>query len=103
MSNNSIIFEYDSKKSEANREKHRIGLGEAKELWLAIGVEVKARTVDEPRFLRIGKLKGKLYSCVYTVRGNAIRLISVRRSRDDEAELYEKRIQNEERAADKEN
>ena len=60
-------FEYDPEKSALNQKKHGISLEEAKALWLAVGVEIQGRTEDEPRFLRIGKLKGRLHSCVYTV------------------------------------
>ena len=34
-------FEYDSKKSQLNRQKHGISLEEAKELWLVIGIEIR--------------------------------------------------------------
>jgi uncharacterized DUF497 family protein len=43
----------------------------------------------EPRFLVIGKIKGKHWSAVITYRGGTIRTISARRSRDEEIELYE--------------
>ncbi|KAF0113058.1 MAG: hypothetical protein FD163_21 [Hyphomonadaceae bacterium] len=41
------------------------------------------------RVLRFfGKVGDKLWTAVYTMRGENIRLISVRRSRDDETEIY---------------
>lgn len=83
-----INFEYDPAKSEKNREKHGISLEAARALWRTAGVEVAARTTDEPRFLRIGKVEGKLYSAVFTLREGRIRLISVRRSRELEAAIY---------------
>ena len=89
-------FEYDSKKSQLNRQKHGISLEEAKELWLLIGIEIQARTEDEPRLLRIGKFKEKFYSCIYTSRKDVIRLISARRSRREEEKIYEEKIKNEE-------
>ncbi|OGT63557.1 MAG: hypothetical protein A3E85_04580 [Gammaproteobacteria bacterium RIFCSPHIGHO2_12_FULL_45_12] len=81
-------FAYDKNKSATNKAKHDISLEEAKELWQVPSVEVEARTIDEPRFMVIGKLNGKFYSCIYTLRGNAIRLISARRSRKTEEEIY---------------
>jgi uncharacterized DUF497 family protein len=48
-----------------------------------------ARTTDEPRWLLIGKIDEKHWSAIITRRGENIRLISVRRSRDEEVELYE--------------
>ena len=89
-------FEYDPEKSALNQKKHGVSLEEAKALWLAVRVEIQGRTEDEPRFLRIGKLKGRLHSCVYTVRQDVIRLISARRSRKEEEKIYEERIKDEE-------
>ncbi len=84
----SVKFEYDSKKSKLNKEKHGIFLEEAKQLWLLLGVEYgEAKTLYEPRIMRIGELNGKLYS--YTIRGsNTIRLISARCSYKKEETLY---------------
>ncbi|MBC8212733.1 MAG: BrnT family toxin, partial [Gammaproteobacteria bacterium] len=44
---------------------------------------------DEPRFLVIGLIAHKHWSAVITYRGSTIRIISVRRSRKKEVELYE--------------
>lgn len=83
-------FEFDPHKSRSNREKHGIDFEEAQKLWLDEDrLEIPARTTDEPRWLVIGKIKGKHWSAVITYRNEAIRLISVRRSRDEEVELYE--------------
>lgn len=38
----------------------------------------------------IGQIAGKHWSAIVTYRSNMIRLISVRRSRADEVELYER-------------
>lgn len=81
-------FEFDPNKSALNKKKHGIALGEAKALWSCLSVELKAKTVDEPRFMIIGQLGGKFYSCIYTTRGDVIRLISARRSRKSEEEIY---------------
>ncbi len=63
---------------------------EAKQLWLDTElVEVPAKTTDELRCLVVGKMYGKHWSGVITYRGNRIRLISVRRSRTEEVEIYE--------------
>jgi len=81
-------FEYDHEKSLANHAKHGISLEEAKLLWSVPVVEIEARTVDESRFMVIGKIKGKFYSCVFTKRADVIRLISARRSRKSEEKVY---------------
>ena len=83
-------FEYDPTKSAENKRKHGIDFEEAQQLWEDSGlVEIPARTTDEPRWLLVGKLDQKCWSAVITRRGENIRLISVRRSRDDEVMIYE--------------
>lgn len=85
-------FEFDEKKSKANKEKHGIDFIEAQKMWLGLTLEIPARTVDEPRALVIGIIAGKLWSAVITRRSEQlIRLICVRRSRDYERKLYEKK------------
>lgn len=90
--NFNMEFEYDPLKSEINTKKHGVSFEEARLLWTVPSIEIQARTVDEPRFMMIGKMNGKCYSCIYTVRGSAIRIISVRRSRRKEEALYNEHI-----------
>jgi len=52
-------------------------------------LEVPARTADEPRYLEIGRIKGKHWSAVATYRHEKVRIISVRRSRHEEVTIYE--------------
>jgi uncharacterized protein len=47
------------------------------------------KTIDEPRFLVIGKISGKHWSGIITYRAEKIRIISVRRSRQEEVDIYE--------------
>lgn len=89
-------FEFDPQKSRLNREKHGISLEEAARLWSVPAVEIEARTADEPRLMMIGQFEGKCYSCIFTRRGDKIRLISARRSRRKEEEIYDAYIRKEE-------
>lgn len=83
-------FEFDEAKSQANLNKHGIDFVAAQELWSdPYLLEVRAKTEDEPRFLLNGKIGEKHWSAVVTYREGRIRLISVRRSRKKEIELYE--------------
>jgi uncharacterized DUF497 family protein len=85
-----MVFEYDPHKSAENKRKHGIDFQDAQGLRADPGVlEIPARTSDEPRWLLVGKIDGKHWSAIITRRGENIRLISVRRSRDEEAALYE--------------
>jgi uncharacterized DUF497 family protein len=83
-------FEFDPRKSQSNQEKHGIDFVAAQAIWEDPALlEIPARTLDEPRWLVIGRIGRKHWSAVITLRGQAIRLISVRRSRPEEIQLYE--------------
>ncbi len=83
-------FEYDLTKSKVNQQKHGIDFDEARELWNDDDlIEIPAKNIDEPRFLVVAQIDGKFWSAVITYRGDKIRIISVRRSRPEEIELYE--------------
>lgn len=84
------MFEFDKKKSDINKSKHSIDFNEAQELWLDSDLlEIPLKTSDEERFIVIGKIAGKHWSGIITYRDDNIRIISVRRSRKEEVELYE--------------
>ncbi len=83
-------FEYDPQKSHDNLCKHGINFEETKRLWDDVDlIEIPARTEDEPRYLVIAKIGQTHWSAVITHRGETIRIISARRSRQEEKEIYE--------------
>ncbi len=83
-------FQFDPEKSGKNKEKHGIDFYEAQALWGdADLIEIPARTTDEPRFMVIGKIGAVHWSGVITSRGDAVGIISVRRSRNEEIAIYE--------------
>ena len=85
-----MSFEFDSRKSAVNKEKHGIDFLEAQGLWDDPDVlQIPVKTSDVPRFLVIGKILETHWSGVITYRGEKIRIISVRRSRKEEVALYE--------------
>lgn len=74
----------------SNLEKHGIDFQTAQEIWNDPDLlEVQTKSEDEERFLLIGRIGEKHWSAVVTYRNQRIRLISVRRSREKEVELYE--------------
>ena len=84
------MFEFDEPKSRANAGKHGIDFTQAQNLWRdPYLIEIPALTVDEPRYLVIGRIGVKHWSAVITYRGENIRIISVRRSPPEEVALYE--------------
>jgi uncharacterized protein len=83
-------FEFDLDKSENNQQKHAIDFVEAQALWNDGGLLiVPAKSVDEDRFVAIGRIEAKHWAAIYTMRGAHIRIISVRRARVEEITRYE--------------
>jgi len=83
-------FEFDQNKSLSNAEKHGINFVEAQAIWLdPCLIEVQASFTDEARSLVVGIIRGKHWSAITTYRAPNIRIISVRRSRKSEVDLYE--------------
>jgi len=84
------MFEFNAQKSDTNKKKHGIDFYEAQALWDDSDlIEVPVKTSDEPRCLVIGKISGKHWSAIITYRSDKIRIISVRRSRKEEIDIYE--------------
>jgi uncharacterized DUF497 family protein len=89
MINKEMIFEYDPNKSDVNKQKHGINFEEAQSLRLdPRRIEIDARTVGEPRKLLIATLENEIWSLIYTLRNSKIRIISARKSRKNEKEIY---------------
>ncbi len=83
-------FEYDSNKSAVNLAIHGIDFAMAQSLWLDPDLlAFPVKTVDKPIYFVIAKLAGRHWSAVITYRKEMIRIISVRRSRQEEITLYE--------------
>ncbi len=84
-----MTFEFDKQKSKRNKEKHGIDFVEAQRIWEDPEfVMIPARTIGESRYLLIGKYNNRIWSAIFTLRNQKIRLISVRRSRKNEEEIY---------------
>jgi uncharacterized DUF497 family protein len=85
-----VRFEFDPNKSDSNLAKHGITFIRAQQLWADENVlELEARTEDEPRWVVIGSIDGRIWSAIVTRRDEAVRIISVRRARPAEEALYE--------------
>ena len=83
-------FEFDRLKSQLNKKKHGVDFIEAQALWNDPDrIEIPAKTSDENRFLIIGKISDKFWSVIITYRDKKVRIISARRSRKEEIEIYE--------------
>lgn len=82
-------FEYDPAKSQANKEKHGIDFDEAQALWRDEDrVEFPARSDTEERHALLAIKDDKIWVAFCTMRDAAIRIISVRRARENEEKTY---------------
>ena len=83
-------FEYDSSKSAANLAKHGIDFEAAQELWESRTMTFSTKPgSDEERNMVYGVIGEEHWTAITTNRGDAVRIISVRRSRKEEAERYD--------------
>jgi len=83
-------YEYDPAKSAANKEKHGIDFEEAQAIWDdPCAITAAAQSEIESRFLVIGRIHEVLWTAVITYRGDAVRIISVRRARKIEETRYD--------------
>lgn len=77
-----MTFEWDEKKRLANLEKHGIDFAEAESIFGGSMIVRRDSRKDyqEARWVALGKLKGFVIYLAYTVRGQNISLISLRRA-----------------------
>jgi uncharacterized protein len=87
-----MAFEYDPLKAQTNWQKHGVSFAEAELVFFdpfAIH-DVDPDSIDEEHFITVGMgNSGLLLVIVYTMRGDAVRLISARRATRQEAKAYE--------------
>jgi len=86
------MFEWDAKKSKQNQEKHGVSFADSLEIWQASHLTASriAKSKDgESRSASIGYIQGKLYTAIWTKRGDKIRLICVRRARNGEEKIFQ--------------
>lgn len=82
-------FEFDETKSSSNKAKHGIDFVAAQALWDdALRLETPAQSADEPLHQILGQIGDKVWSAFITYRYERIRIISVRRARENEEDQY---------------
>lgn len=83
-------YEWDERKRLSNLEKHSLDFFDVSTVFESPYVEVPTSRRSEERFLAIGTFEGRFVTVVYTMRGEAIRIISFRRARHEERDTYQK-------------
>jgi len=69
--------------------KHGIDFETARELWKdANRIEIPAKWVDESRIILIARLEKDIWAAIFILRNDRIRIISVRKARNNEKEIY---------------
>lgn len=91
-------FEWDENKNQANIKKHGINFADAIYVFadpFTLNIPDDEHSEDEERWIILGKnLQSTILLVVHTFRdGDAIRIISARKSTKNEQRIYEKRAQ----------
>jgi len=87
-----VRFDWDPAKSESNQAKHGISLASASALWEGPVVTLPSKRPGELRHLAIGLIEGRHWTVIYAPRSDHFRLISARRSRQNEKELFKRLV-----------
>lgn len=88
-----VAFEFDPEKDRANLAKHGVSLilGAVVLENLAGEIADDRRDYGELRLNAFGMVAGRLFVCTYTKRGDAVRIISVRRASRQERRFWQQR------------
>lgn len=85
-------FEFDPKKSIKNKEKHGIDFVEGQNIFKdpkAIRNIPATSHEGEAYWMAIGAVRQKLWAMIYVERNQVIRIVSMRKARQEEREQYE--------------
>lgn len=88
-------FEWDETKSEKNNLKHGVAFDSVLGFdWYHAAIFADQRhEYGERRFAAFGNIDKRLHVCVYAVRGEFHRIISLRKANSREEKIYEKATQ----------
>ena len=85
--------EFDGEKDRSNGDKHGISLARAAEMDVDTALVAPDDRLDygEPRYVALGMIDGRLHSLVFTMRGETMRAISLRKANAKERKRYDRR------------
>jgi uncharacterized DUF497 family protein len=83
-------IDFDPVKDRSNLEKHGVGLDAALPIFATPAAQwISPRSgLGEVRYIAVGLLGGAEFTCVFTLRDDVARIISVRRARHEERERF---------------
>ena len=87
-------IEFDPAKRQATLEHRRLDMARAGEIFAGATLTIADDRKDygEQRFITVGRLDGRIVVTVWTPRGAARRIISLRKANDREQALYGDRL-----------
>jgi uncharacterized DUF497 family protein len=87
-------FEWNEAKNQANRSKHGLDFADAPLVFAGqvLTFEDLRQSYGEPRYLTVGTLAGRMVIIAHTLRGDATRIISMRKANARERARYQKRL-----------
>jgi uncharacterized DUF497 family protein len=88
-----MIYEWDEEKRIANLAKHGVDFSMAEGFnWeTAVVREDRRRNYGERRSIAVGYLNARLHILIFTLRGEAVRIISLRKANPREMKHYEEK------------
>jgi len=89
-----VEFQWDEKKSRANLRKNGLSFEDAKIAFAGDTVTFTDDRSDygEKRYITLGDLVGRVVVIVHTLRGETIRIISMRKANGREKKIYQERL-----------
>lgn len=83
-------IEYDEAKDESNRAKHGLSLGDADDFDFetALIIEDRRKNYGEERYRALGYIGERIHALVFALRGEVIRVISLRKANSREVKYY---------------
>jgi uncharacterized protein len=84
-------FEWDENKREKNLDAHKLDFAAVAQLFSGNYIRKRGRAGQggEERWMATGIVHGVYATAIYTMRGDTVRMISLRRARDDERRHYQ--------------
>lgn len=87
-------FEWDEAKNQANRRKHGLDFADAPLVFAGrtLTFDDQRQSYGEPRYLTVGTLAERMVIIAHTLRGDATRIISMRKANARETARYQERL-----------
>jgi uncharacterized DUF497 family protein len=89
-----VEFQWDEKKSRKNLRKHGLSFEDAHLVFDGDTVTFLDDRIDygEKRYITLGELAGRAVVIVHTIRGEMIRIISMRKANAREKKIHQERL-----------